>query len=284
MSDLSAPDVANPRAALLWQLEHGIDLPLGEVIWQPEATRQLEKTVAADAVSVGGVVPAVAAAPVPVVNLTDGALRAEAVRLAMAAQTLDDLRAAINGFGGIDIKRHATKLVFADGHPAARIMVVGDAPGADEDVTGLPFAGDEGALLDRMLAAIGLSRAAADAAQAVYISNILNWRPPGNRSPTPTEIDLSLPFIERHIQLVAPRLLILSGAVAAKALLGSAEGTTKLRGKWAMYQAVSLPVDAGLPPIPAMPLYHPAFLLNTPAKKREAWADLQLVQERFAAL
>ena len=160
---------------------------------------------------------------------------------------------------------------------APRVMVVGEAPGADEDIQGLPFVGVSGQLLDKMFAAINVSRASNDPATSVYISNILNWRPPGNRTPTDAEIEISLPFIERHIALVRPQILVFAGGVAAKALLGTTEGITKLRGKWREYRPLTLPSDFGYT-CRAMPTYHPSFLLRTPIKKREAWEDLQKIQ------
>lgn len=294
MTKTNATDTfENPRAALLWQVEHGIDLPLSDDIYVPAAPKARAQPVPAPAAVVaepaapqtqmmtGGFDPApLARAPIaPVVDDNMIAARAEAVRLAAAAQTLDDLRSAIAAFDGVPIKRHATNLVFADGNPKARIMVVGEAPGADEDRLGKPFVGVSGQLLDRMFAAIGLDRASDDPAHSIYISNILNWRPPGNRTPTTAEIEVSLPFIERHIQLVAPDILVLSGGVAAKALLNTTEGITKLRGRWITYSSITLPATGAM--IQTMPMYHPSFLLRTPQKKRDAWADLLTIQTKI---
>ena len=151
--------------------------------------------------------------------------------------------------------------VFADGNPEADIMLVGEAPGRDEDIQGLPFVGRSGQLLDRMLAAIGLDRT------NVYITNVLPWRPPGNRQPTPVEQTMCAPFIEKHIELVAPKYLMLVGGVSAKQMLGTSSGIMKLRGKWGS-------VTAGDLTIPALPIFHPAYLLRQPAQKRLAWRDL----------
>lgn len=277
MPPLPDSQILDPLAALLWQMEHGVDYPLADELVEKGAPPVVASPAPAPAPSV----PATALPPVPAISasplIASAEARAEAVRLAASAQSLDELKAAIAGFEGIQIKRHATNLVFAAGHPSARVMVVGEAPGADEDAQGFPFVGASGQLLDKMLAAIGLDRHTDDPARAVYISNILNWRPPGNRTPTPAEIEISLPFIERHIALVKPQILVLSGGVAAKALLGTEEGITKLRGKWRDYVPLSLSPESGHAGR-AMPTYHPSFLLRTPIKKREAWDDLQAIE------
>jgi len=201
--------------------------------------------------------------------------RDEATRTARAAaeaaKTLDELKAAIAAFDGCALKESAKSLVFADGNPEGRLMFVGEAPGGEEDRHGVPFVGPAGQLLDRMLAAIGLDRSDA------YITNILPWRPPGNRSPTDLEIAACLPFIERHIELVAPDILILVGGTAAKTLLGTTQGIMRLRGSWFEYKRPGLPA-----PIPARPLLHPAYLLRQPAQKRETWMDLIEIKRRLA--
>jgi len=222
--------------------------------------------------------PAPAPAPAPVARATsvpkpspppdnglisnDGAL-ASARALAAAATTLDDLRAALDTFDGCPLKQTAMNLVFADGNPQAKVMVIGEGPGAQEDRQGLPFVGVSGQLLDRMLGCIGLDRT------TVYITNVLFWRPPGNRTPTASEIATCLPFVERHIELVDPDYLLFVGGISAKTLLGRSEGILKLRGRWAHYQHVGL-----ARPIPAMASLHPAYLLRQPAQKRLAWRDL----------
>lgn len=215
-------------------------------------------------------------APMPL-GTADASRSATAV--AASAATLEDLKQALADFDGCALKSTATNLVFADGHPAAPVMVIGEAPGVDEDRQGLPFVGVSGQLLDRMLAAIGLARDAEDPAKAAYITNILPWRPPGNRQPNAGEIAVCVPFLHRHIALKRPKLLILAGGVSAKTLLDTTQGITKLRGRW---------VDLSIPgldaPVPAMPLYHPAYLLRQPAQKRQAWRDLLSVQERLETL
>lgn len=186
-----------------------------------------------------------------------------AYTLAQSAKTLTELREALEKFENCPLKKTATNLVFSDGNPDAPIMVVGEAPGADEDRQGIPFVGMSGQLLDRAFAAIGLDRT------KIYISNILPWRPPGNRQPTPHETALCLPFIERHIELISPEFLILVGGTAAKTLLKTNEGIVKLRGKWRSYQSPGLKS-----PIKALATFHPAYLLRSPAQKRFVWLDL----------
>ncbi|MBC9176444.1 uracil-DNA glycosylase, partial [Pseudoroseomonas ludipueritiae] len=195
---------------------------------------------------------------------------ATAAGLAASAHSLEALREAM---AQVDtpLRETATNLVFADGQPGAPIMLLGEAPGADEDRQGRPFVGVSGQLLDRMLASIGLDRHAANLQSSFYISNILPWRPPGNRTPTDAEITLFLPFVLRHIALARPKRLVLLGGVAAKSLLRAKDGITRLRGRWH-----DLPTDAG--PLPALPTWHPAYLLRNPAAKRESWADLLLLR------
>jgi DNA polymerase len=190
--------------------------------------------------------------------------------LAAAAKTLDELKDAIRQFEGLSLKATATNLVFADGNPEARLMLIGEAPGAEEDRRGLPFVGPAGQLLDRMLAAIGHDRTNS------YITNIVNWRPPGNRKPSPAEMALCQPFIDRHIALVNPALIVLLGDTAAKTLTNRTEGITRMRGKWFTW---SKP-DGGT--IPLLPTFHPAFLLRSPSQKREAWIDLLAAKRKLA--
>ena len=195
---------------------------------------------------------------------------ARATAAARACQSMAELAEAVAGFDDCALKRTAKNTVFADGEPEADLMLIGEAPGADEDRTGVPFVGAAGRLLDRMLAAIGRDRSSA------YITNIVFWRPPGNRNPTPEEIALCLPFVERHVTLASPRTLAFIGGVAAKTLLERGEGITRLRGRWFNY------APAGMAhPIPAIALYHPAYLLRQPARKREAWYDLLAIQARL---
>jgi DNA polymerase len=190
-----------------------------------------------------------------------------AAALAAGATTLEELQAAMAGFDGSTLRETATNLVFADGVAGAPLMLIGEAPGADEDRLGRPFVGVSGQLLDRMLASIGLSRDA-----GCYITNILPFRPPGNRTPTDAEINLFLPFVLRHIVLAKPRRLLLLGGVSAKALLGAKEGITRLRGRW---REVMVEEQSTLP---ALATLHPAYLLRNPVAKRDAWADLLLLR------
>lgn len=201
----------------------------------------------------------------------EGGNLASSREIAASCQDLPGLRQAIENFGGCALKTTAKHTVFADGNPQARVMLVGEAPGRDEDLQGLPFVGRSGQLLDRMLAAIGLNRT------QVYISNILPWRPPGNRTPTSAEIAMCLPFIERHIQLASPDLLLLLGGISVKALFNTSEGIMRLRGRWKLYQA-------GEKEIPALATFHPAFLLRQPAQKKQAWQDLITLRIRLDSL
>jgi DNA polymerase len=197
----------------------------------------------------------------------EAALAARAA--AKSAQTLDELRAILEKFDGCALKATATRLVFADGNPQARVMLVGEAPGRDEDIEGLPFVGRSGRLLDLMLKAIGLDRT------SVYIANIVPWRPPGNRTPTPQESAICLPFITRQIELVDPDILVCLGGPSAQTLLSIKEGITRTRGRWFTF-------DTGKREIRAMPTFHPAFLLRSPLQKRFAWRDMLAVKKALA--
>ncbi|MGL5719682.1 MAG: uracil-DNA glycosylase [Alphaproteobacteria bacterium] len=184
--------------------------------------------------------------------------------------SLEVLRQALESFEGCALKQTATQTVFSDGSPQrAKVMLVGEAPGADEDRLGKPFVGLSGQLLDKMFRAIGLSRQ-----DNLYISNIVPWRPPGNRQPTSGEIAVCLPFIERHISLVNPPFLVALGGTACKAFLQKTEGITKLRGRWFPYQNPYLDK-----PIPLLVTYHPAYLLRSPGQKKEVWKDLLTLQD-----
>jgi uracil-DNA glycosylase len=194
-----------------------------------------------------------------------------AQEVAAGCSTIDQLRASFEAFDGCPLKETAMSFVFADGNPEARLMFIGEAPGAEEDRQGLPFVGPAGRLLDRMLAAIQLDRTQA------YITNILPWRPPGNRNPTDAEIAACLPFLERHIALAEPEILLFVGGTAAKTLLRRTEGIMRLRGKWMKYE----PASGG--PVPARALLHPAYLLRQPAQKRETWKDLLEIRMRLDA-
>ncbi len=189
---------------------------------------------------------------------------------AKAAPDLAALRQALAEFDGCALKKTATNLVFADGNPAASVMLIGEAPGADEDRQGKPFVGVSGQLLDRMMAAVGLDRT------TFYITNVCFWRPPGNRKPTEAELAAQLPFVTRHIELVQPKVLVLVGGSSAQGLLGRNDGITRLRGRWFEYQAPQLAA-----PIPTLPIFHPAYLLRQPGLKREAWRDLLQLKARL---
>ncbi|HET6378377.1 MAG TPA: uracil-DNA glycosylase [Methylocella sp.] len=199
------------------------------------------------------------------------AVAATAEELAASARTLDDLRAKLEAFEGCALKGTATQLVFGDGNPRAEIMFVGEAPGADEDRQGVPFVGRAGQLLDKMLASIGLDRS------KVYIANVVPWRPPGNRTPTPLETAACLPFIRRQIELVDPKILVCLGSAAAQTLLGGKEGIMRLRGRWFAY-------PVGSKQIRALAMLHPAYLLRQPAQKRLAWQDLRLLAKEIEKL
>ena len=193
-----------------------------------------------------------------------------ALAAAKSADTLEALRIVMNEFDGCPLKQTAKNLVFGEGRIGSNLMFVGEAPGAQEDREGIPFVGPAGQLLNRLLAAISVER------KDVYITNILPWRPPGNRTPTPTEIISCMPFIERHIELVCPKILILVGGVAAKSLLGSSQGIMRTRGKWLEYQHENLPA-----PIFTRAILHPAYLLRSPAQKRETWIDLLEIKKKL---
>ncbi|MCK0196413.1 uracil-DNA glycosylase [Ancylobacter sp. 6x-1] len=190
---------------------------------------------------------------------------------AATAPDLDTLRSILDRFEGCPLKVTATQMVFADGNPKARIMFVGEAPGRDEDIQGKPFVGRSGQLLDRMLAAIDLDRT------SVYIANVVPWRPPGNRTPTPQETAICLPFIRRQIELADPDILVCLGKPSAETLLGIKDGITKARGRWGEY-------DTGSRRIAAVPTFHPAFLLRSPLGKRMVWRDLLAIRNRLDAL
>ena len=195
----------------------------------------------------------------------------DAIALAKAANSLVELRAALERFDGCALKRSATNIVFADGSPVNRIMFIGEAPGRDEDRQGLPFVGRAGKLLDKMLAAIRLDRT------KVYITNVLNWRPPDNRDPSPEEAAICLPFLRRHIELVNPEVLVLLGAVSVRHVMGRSDGIMKTRGRWLEYNVQGRMV-------PAMPTLHPAYLLRQPAHKKLAWRDLQAIEGKINSL
>jgi uracil-DNA glycosylase family 4 len=270
-------------AALQWQVELGVTEVIGEVPANAYdlADRAPWLAPAASAATPArgeGSAPARAAEPyVPQISAEERAAQAadaavaEAQRCAAAAGSLDALREAMAAYDHCELKKGARNLVFADGRPGARVLVLGEAPGREEDLEGRPFVGAAGQLLDRMFAAIGLSRTSPDLETALYITNVMPWRPPGNREPSPEEIAMMRPFVERHIALAAPEVVVLMGNTPCAALLG-AKGILRLRGTWTT--ALGLPV---------MPMTHPAYLLRNPVAKREAWADLLAIQARLRA-
>lgn len=274
-----APDFdrAAARALLAWYVDAGVD----EAILDAPVDRLRPAPARPAAPRATPTLPAASGArppaPRPVTPMAPEAQVGDAPRAArdaaQAAGTLDALRAAIEAFEGCPLKITATNTVFADGVVGAPVMFVGEAPGADEDREGKPFVGVSGQLLDRMLASIGMDRA-----ENAYISNILPWRPPGNRPPTTAEMAICLPFIQRHIELAAPKILILVGGTSAKALLDRKEGITRLRGKWLDWQSPSGMV------IPTLATYHPAFLLRSPSQKVNAWKDLLALKHKVGEL
>ena len=247
-------------AALAWQVELGADEAIAE-----EPVDRFAAEAPKPAADVGRAAAAAVAAPAP----PEAQGSAE---IADACADLDALRAAMAAFEGCALKRGARNLVFADGNPAARVMIVGEAPGRDEDIAGKPFVGRSGQLLDRMFDAIGLARTADDPAAALYISNVLPWRPPQNRDPSADEVAMLTPFLFRHIALADPQVLVVMGNAAARTVLGTTTGITRLRGTWAEWRGR-----------PVMPMFHPAALLRDPLKKRAAWADLLAIEARLAA-
>ncbi|MEM8793254.1 MAG: uracil-DNA glycosylase [Pseudomonadota bacterium] len=253
-------------AALSWQVDLGAD----EAIQEVPVDRFAEPAVAAR--SAGVEVPRAASGPTGaevIARQKEGDAEGRAGELAKAASTLEDLHKAMAGWDGSDLKKGAKNCVFADGSPGAHLMIIGEAPGADEDRQGKPFVGRAGQLLDKMLAAIGLDRNAEDPATSAYIANILPWRPPGNRTPSEREVALFLPFIERHIELAQPRFLFTIGNTPTKALLGTQTGIKRMRGRWQRHDASGLPL---------LPSFHPAYLLRQPAEKRLTWQDLQALR------
>jgi uracil-DNA glycosylase family 4 len=205
---------------------------------------------------------------------TPSAAVAMARALADGARTLEELEETVRAFDGCAIKKTASKTVFSDGNPKARVMIIGEAPGAQEDKEGIPFCGPSGQLLDRMFAAIGLSRK-----NDLYISNSVFWRPPGNRTPNPEETATCLPFVEKHIALIKPALLILSGGTATTSLLSKDASISRLRGK--IYDYTNGYIDS---PIKTIVMYHPSYLLRQPGHKRLAWHDLLLVEKVLKGL
>jgi uracil-DNA glycosylase family 4 len=260
------PDPAPTLQQLLaFYLEAGVDCALTDApvnrLIDPDmvpAARELPNPVRTIPAPMPAATPAARneKAPAPEIAITS------AREAARTAPTLEALRDLLEKFDGCALKSTATRLVFADGNPRARIMFVGEAPGREEDIEGLPFVGRSGKLLDRMIAAIGLDRSSA------YIANVIPWRPPGNRTPTPQETQICLPFIQRQIELVDPDVLVTLGNPSTQTLLQTREGIMKTRGRWFDY-------DTGTRTIRAIATFHPAYLLRSPSYKRMAWQDLR---------
>jgi DNA polymerase len=265
------------RELLAFYAEAGVDAAIGEqandLLSQPEPPPAAERprNVVSDVgtparapaprLSSPPPRPAVAAPPTP-----DAAVMA-AREAARSASSLEELRAILDRFDGCGLKGSASRLVFADGTPGSKLMFVGEAPGAEEDKQGVPFVGRSGQLLDRMLAAIGLDRT------QVYIANIVPWRPPGNRTPTPVETQICLPFVQRQIELSNPDVLVTIGQPSTGALLG-VQGIMKNRGRW-------FPFQTGTREIRAIPMLHPAYLLRSPIGKRLAWRDMLAIKKEL---
>lgn len=280
MIDAGQMTQAELDALLRWYEAMGVDIAVGD---EPRdrfaefATESARSRSAPEPVS--STAPAGRKAPIAPVQMREPiqkvlAASAEDVtraaqEAAAAANTLEELRAALDAFEGCGLKRTATRLVFADGNPQARVMLVGEAPGADEDREGRPFIGRAGRLLDRMLAAIGLDRT------KVYIANVVPWRPPGNRTPSLQESEICLPFTRRQIELVSPDYLVCLGAAASLTLLGVKDGITRARGRAYEYE-----LGPGEPrKIRAFAMLHPAYLLRQPLAKKQAWADLRTLKK-----
>lgn len=281
----------NYLAALEWHLMHGADDLMDEEPQDRTKIPDIPKTsghlVATPDTMKPNSIKAVER-PNTIVNFQDNATQEslmgaaeaikEAKKLAANCDSLEKLKNSIMEFDGLSIKKTASNLVFADGHENAKIILIGEAPGADEDMQGKPFIGMSGQLLDKILGCIDLSRSAEDLKKAVYITNVLNWRPPGNRTPTVSEMNISLPFIQRHIEIINPDILIICGGTAAKELLQVDQTISKLRGKFHDYKMNDHKT------IPAMVTYHPAYLLQTPAQKKAVWHDMLMFQEKLKDL
>lgn len=256
-----------PHELLAFYLEAGVDCALDDNATDRLAAADIPQVATAPAAAASPIAaPAArmsAAAPPPPEVAVQSAREA-----ARTATSLDELRALMESFDGCALKATATRLVFADGNPKARVMFVGEAPGRDEDLAGLPFVGRSGQLLDRMMAAIGLDRGSA------YIANIIPWRPPGNRDPSAQETQICLPFIKRHIELIDPDVLVCLGKPSTQTLLETTEGIVRTRGRWFEYQT-------GKRAIPALPTFHPAYLLRQPLSKRQSWQDFRAVARKL---
>jgi uracil-DNA glycosylase family 4 len=280
MMENATPSREELTALLRWYVDQGVDdvtgdEPVDRLAAPPPAVVVPEVAAPRPATAPTPIRPAAAPiiAPRTPVPLESPQVVEDARALAEGCKTLAELEAAVRAFEGCALKRTAKNTVFADGVPGAAVMVVGEAPGGDEDRLGKPFVGVSGQLMDKMMESIGLTRA-----ESFYITNILFWRPPGNRTPTLAEQAMCLAFTRRHIQLARPKLLVLAGGVSAKAILDTTEGIMRLRGKWTSYR-----LSDGTE-IPAMPTFHPAYLLRTPASKRQSWQDLLAIDKKLKEL
>ncbi len=247
--------------ALAWQIELGAD----EAI-QDEPINRFEVAKPKAALPEPVAAELEISEEVPQVQTDRGA-----TEIAAACSDLSALKAAIEAFDGCALKLGAKNTVFCDGNPAARVMIIGEAPGREEDIAGKPFVGRSGQLLDKMFAAIGLSRAAEQADETLYITNVMPWRPPQNRDPSTDEMAMMKSFLVRHIELVGPNFIVTMGNPATKTVLNVTTGITRMRGNWSEFQGV-----------PVLPMIHPAALLRDPLKKREAWADLLSLKVRLS--
>jgi len=265
MSQDHAHNNAEMLSVLDWYRAAGVDMAVGE---EP-VDRFAQKPPAPANMPPRAAPPQ--AAPVPQPTGPVGGDPSEARKLAASASTLDELQKILSDYNGCGLKFRATQLVFADGNPQAKIMLIGEAPGAEEDRQGKPFVGRSGQLLDRMLAAIGLDRT------KVYIANTVPWRPPGNRTPSPEEMELCLPFLNRQVELVAPKLIMTLGGPAMQTVFKTTNGIIKMRGKW---QDVTI----GSHEVAALPTLHPAYLLRNPPAKQQAWRDLLSLRAKIDEL
>lgn len=269
------PDVLDSltlRAMLEWQMELGATEAMGDVPVDrfAEAALEAERRAAERAAAAEQAGPERRRKPPPIPEAAPAIdVVAEAEAMVAGVADLEGLAAALEAFEHCELKKGARNFVFSDGNPAARVMIIGEAPGRDEDLAGKPFVGRAGQLLDRMFAAIGLAREASDAGRALYICNVLPWRPPANRTPDAAEIAMMRPFLRAHVQLADPDVVVVMGNTPCAALLGRT-GILGLRGQW--QSAWDRPV---------MPMTHPAYLLRTPIAKREAWADLLAIRAKL---
>lgn len=265
-------------AALEWQIDHGVDVCVeNQAVIDRSQKKPTQQTSQEEVPQAQKVATPTQDNSLQAVSITGSSqLKKEAIELASSINSLEELSRVIQDFNGLDVKKTATNFVFSDGNPKAKIMLVGEAPGADEDRLGKPFVGVSGQLLDKILACIGLDRHAEVAEDSIYISNILNWRPPGNRTPTPQEMEIAKPFIEKHIALINPDYLIFCGGVAAQTLLHTKDSISRLRGKKHEFSPQTLDLEK---PIIAIATYHPAYLLRTPSQKSKVWQDMLFLKK-----